>query len=69
MVMVLLNGIPFLMNSPIFRPDGRKYTGEYVDDKKHGRGVFEWYFYLFFNSKGLMEEFMMENGLMENSTG
>ena len=23
-------------------PDGRKYVGEYVDDKKHGNGVFEW---------------------------
>ena len=23
-------------------PDGRKYTGEYKDDKKHGVGVFSW---------------------------
>jgi hypothetical protein len=23
-------------------PDGRKYEGEYVDDKKEGRGVFYW---------------------------
>lgn len=22
--------------------DGRKYAGEYVDDKKQGYGVFEW---------------------------
>lgn len=22
--------------------DGRKYTGEYEDDKKHGKGIFEW---------------------------
>lgn len=22
--------------------DGRKYNGEYKDDKKHGYGVFEW---------------------------
>lgn len=22
--------------------DGRKYVGEYFDDKKHGQGVFEW---------------------------
>jgi MORN repeat. len=22
--------------------DGRKYTGEYVEDKKEGYGVFEW---------------------------
>jgi len=22
--------------------DGRKYDGEYKDDKKHGYGVFEW---------------------------
>ena len=25
-------------------PDGRKYTGQYRDDKKEGYGVFEWYF-------------------------
>ena len=23
--------------------DGRKYQGEYLDDKKHGYGVFKWY--------------------------
>ena len=23
-------------------PDGRKYEGEYVNDKKHGEGVFTW---------------------------
>jgi hypothetical protein len=23
--------------------DGRKYEGEYVDDKKQGKGTFEWY--------------------------
>lgn len=23
-------------------PDGRKYTGYYVEDKKHGYGEFEW---------------------------
>lgn len=23
-------------------PDGRKYEGEYVDDKKEGRGIFYW---------------------------
>lgn len=22
--------------------DGRRYEGEYKDDKKHGYGVFEW---------------------------
>ena len=22
--------------------DGRKYEGEYLDDKKHGNGIFEW---------------------------
>jgi len=22
--------------------DGKKYTGEYLDDKKHGYGVFDW---------------------------
>lgn len=24
--------------------DGRKYIGEYVDDKKQGHGIFEWYY-------------------------
>ena len=23
-------------------PDGRRYEGGYVDDKKHGKGVFVW---------------------------
>ena len=23
-------------------PDGRKYVGEYSEDKKHGFGTFEW---------------------------
>jgi L1 cell adhesion molecule like protein len=23
-------------------PDGRKYEGEYVEDKKEGKGVFYW---------------------------
>jgi hypothetical protein len=23
-------------------PDGRKYEGEYLDDKKHGKGTFRW---------------------------
>jgi len=23
-------------------PDGRKYVGEYRDDKKHGKGTFTW---------------------------
>jgi len=23
-------------------PDGRKYVGEYKDDKKEGYGIFEW---------------------------
>jgi len=23
-------------------PDGRKYIGEYVDDRKEGRGTYEW---------------------------
>ena len=22
--------------------DGRKYIGEYLEDKKHGYGIFEW---------------------------
>ena len=29
----------------IFRwPDGRKYQGQYKDDKKEGYGIFEWYY-------------------------
>jgi hypothetical protein len=23
-------------------PDGRKYEGEYIDDKKEGNGIFYW---------------------------
>lgn len=23
-------------------PDGRKYVGDYIDDKKEGHGLFEW---------------------------
>ena len=23
-------------------PDGRRYEGEYIDDKKEGRGIFYW---------------------------
>lgn len=23
-------------------PDGRKYEGEYIDDKKDGKGIFYW---------------------------
>ena len=23
-------------------PDGRKYDGQYVDDKKHGHGIYYW---------------------------
>jgi hypothetical protein len=23
-------------------PDGKRYEGEYLDDKKHGYGVFSW---------------------------
>lgn len=27
----------------VFRwPDGRRYEGNYVDDKKSGQGTFEW---------------------------
>ena len=27
--------------------DGREYDGEYVDDKKHGYGVYKWFHLLF----------------------
>lgn len=23
-------------------PDNKRYQGEYLDDKKHGQGIFEW---------------------------
>jgi len=23
-------------------PDGRSYEGEYLNDKKHGKGLFKW---------------------------
>lgn len=23
-------------------PDGKRYIGDYLDDKKHGEGIFEW---------------------------
>jgi len=26
-------------------PDQRKYIGQYKDDKKHGYGTFEWYYF------------------------
>ena len=46
--------------------DGRKYEGEYVNDKKHGFGsnvnFIKWQFI-----DGLMEEDMKENGKMENN--
>lgn len=29
--------------------DGRVYIGEYIDDKKHGKGVFEWYYIYIIN--------------------
>lgn len=51
--------------------DGRKYVGEYLDDKKHGQGVFEWYFFFFKRNskkfyfiKGQMVENILEDGLM-----
>jgi hypothetical protein len=29
--------------SGVFKwPDGRRYEGEYVDDKKEGNGIFYW---------------------------
>ena len=31
-------------------PDGREYEGDYVDDKKHGYGVFKWYVVIWFSN-------------------
>ena len=39
----------------IIRADGRKYSGEYLDDKKHGYGVFTW-------SDGRMYKGQWKNG-------
>lgn len=49
--------------------DGRKYEGEYINDKKHGNGVYTWYFkYKFINIiKGLMVENMKGNGKKGNN--
>ena len=55
--------------------DGRRYIGEYVDDKKEGEGVFEWYninkiFLLIIYSiinLGLMVVNISEDGKMVNS--
>ena len=36
-------GYCLIFTSQVFTwDDGRKYEGEYKDDKKHGYGVFEW---------------------------
>merc|ERR1719221_2122748 len=29
-------------NATMSWPDGRKYIGQYADDKKHGQGTFSW---------------------------
>jgi len=61
--------------------DGRKYEGDYFEDKKHGFGVFIWVYkfikilnywksllkLIFIKIQSLMAENMKENGLMENS--
>ena len=38
-----------------YRPDGRKYEGEWRDNRQNGRG-------LYFTSKGIAEEGIWENG-------
>lgn len=46
-------------------PDGRKYEGQYKDDKKEGYGIFEWYF--LYITLGMMEENIKGIGRMENN--
>lgn len=29
-------------NGQYYWPDGRKYIGQYQNDKKHGRGIYTW---------------------------
>ena len=55
--------------------DGRKYEGDYVEDKKHGKGTFDWYninqfdqlSLNSFNKKGRMEEDILAVGSMESN--
>jgi hypothetical protein len=48
-------------------PDKRKYTGHYLDDKKHGQGLFEWYIAYLLYLLGLMEENIMVTGKAESN--
>jgi hypothetical protein len=43
-------------------PDGRKYHGQYKDDKKEGYGVFEWYLTCNFRNDGRKYKGMWKNG-------
>ena len=51
-------------------PDGRKYDGEYVNDKKEGYGVFEWYKFIpeFLNKIGQMAGNIKVAGKTESKT-
>lgn len=47
--------------------DGRIYEGEYLNDKKHGFGIYKWYYRINDSFIGMMGESMKENGETENS--
>ena len=48
--------------------DGRKYEGEYKDDKKHGYGIFTWLIFLMNEIlKGLMAVNIKVIGIKENN--
>ena len=48
--------------------DGRRYEGDYLNDKKHGLGVYIWLYYTII-ILGLMDVGMRGNGSMENNMG
>jgi len=45
-------------------PDGKKYDGEYLQDKKHGYGIFSWYIisFLICRPDGKIYKGMWANG-------
>lgn len=48
-------------------PDGRKYEGNYLNDKKHGFGILEWRNLLLLNVRQLMGENILDIGNQVNN--